>query len=99
MYIVRDVMHCKPGKVREMVKRFKAVNDLAPKMGFKPCRILTDVSGEPFWTIIGEFEVESPDAFFAMMEKMFTNEEAGRIMEGYHDSAQGGRREIFKVED
>jgi hypothetical protein len=34
-----------------------------------------------------------------MMEKMFTNEEAGRIMEGYHDSAQGGRREIFKVED
>ena len=48
MYIVRDVLHCKPGKVRDMVKRFKAINGLASKMGFKPCRILTDVSGEPY---------------------------------------------------
>jgi hypothetical protein len=98
MYIVRDIMQCKPGKVREMVRRFKALNDLAPKMGMKPCRILTDVSGETFWTIVGEFEVDSIDSFFAMMAKMSTNEEAGQIMAGYHDAAQGGRREIYKVE-
>jgi hypothetical protein len=98
MYIVRDIMHCQPGKVRDMVTRFKALNNLAPKMGFKPCRILTDVSGEAFWTIVGEFEVDSIDGFFAMMGKMSSNEEAGRIMAGYHDMAQGGRREIYKVE-
>jgi len=98
VYIIRDIMQCKPGKVREMVKRFKSVNDLAPKIGIKPCRILTDVSGEPFWTVVGEFEVDSVDSFFAMMEKAFANEEAGRIMAGYHDMVQGGRREIYKVE-
>jgi hypothetical protein len=98
MYIVRDIMQCKPGKVREMVKRFKSLNDLAPKIGIKPCRILTDVTGAPFWTIVGEFEVDNVDGFFAMMEKAFTNEEAGRIMAGYHDMVQGGRREIYKVE-
>jgi len=46
MYIIREVMQCKPGKVREMVKRFKSLNELAPKMGLKPFRILTDVSGD-----------------------------------------------------
>lgn len=98
MYVVRDIMQCKPGKVREMVDRFKAINALGAKMGMKPGRILTDVSGEAFWTIVGEFEVEAIDDFFAMMAKMFTNEEAGRVMAGYHDGVQGGRREIFKVE-
>jgi hypothetical protein len=98
MYIIREVMYCKPGKVREMVKKFKSLNDLAPKLGLKPSRILTDVSGEPFWTIVGITEVESLDEFFASMEKAFANEEAGRIMAGYHDLVQGGRREIYKVE-
>lgn len=32
------------------------------------------------------------------MEKAFTNEEAGRIMAGYHDLVVSGRREIYKVE-
>jgi hypothetical protein len=64
MYVIRDVMQCKPGKVREMVKRFKSLNELAPKIGLKPSRILTDVSGEPFWTVVGITEVESLDEFF-----------------------------------
>jgi hypothetical protein len=98
MYIVRDIMQCKPGKVREMVKRFKSLNDLAPKIGIKSCRILTDISGEPFWTVVGEFEVDSVDGFFAMMEKAFANEEARRIMDGYHEMVESGRREIYRVE-
>jgi hypothetical protein len=64
----------------------------------RPCRILTDLSAEPFWTVVGEFEVESIDGFFAMMEKSFANEEAGKIMAGYHEMVQGGRREIYKLE-
>ena len=99
MYVIRDVMQCKPGKVREMVKRFKSLNELAPKIGLKPSRILTDVSGEPFWTIVGITEVDSLDQFFASMEKAFANEEARTIMAGYHELVQSGRREIYKVED
>jgi hypothetical protein len=98
MYVIRDVMQCKPGKVREMVKRFKSLNELAPKIGLKPSRILTDVSGEPYWTIVGITEVDSLDQFFASMEKAFANEEARTIMAGYHDLVQSGRREIYKVE-
>ena len=98
MYIIREVMHCKPGKVQEMIKRFKSLNELAPSLGLKPSRILSDVSGEPFWTIVGITEVESLDQFFSAMEKAFTNEEARKIMAGYHDFVEGGRREIYKVE-
>ena len=98
MYIVREIMHCKPGKVRDMVKKFKSLNDLAPKLGLKPFRILTDVSGEPFWTVVGMTEVESLDEFFGMMDKAMANEEAGKIMAGYHDLVVSGRREIYKAE-
>ena len=98
MYIIRDVLQCKPGKVREMVKRFKTLNDLAPKIGIKPSRILTDVSGEPFWTVVGITEVDTIDEFFSMMEKAYANEEAGRIMAGYHDLVVSGKREIYKIE-
>jgi hypothetical protein len=98
MYVIREVMQCKPGKVREIVKRFKSLNELAPKLGMKPSRILTDVIGEPFWTVVGITEVDSLDQYFAAMEKAYTNEEAGKIMAGYHDLVQSGRREIYKVE-
>jgi hypothetical protein len=98
MYIVREIMQCKPGKVRDMVKKFKSLNDLAPKLGLKPFRILTDVSGEPFWTVVGITEVESLDEFFGLMDKVMANEEAGRIMAGYHDLVVSGRREIYKME-
>jgi hypothetical protein len=91
-------MQCQPGKVRELVKRFTRLNDLAPTIGLKPCRILTDVTGQPFWTIVGEFEVETIDGFFQMMDQAFTNDEARQIMAGYHDMVQGGRREIYKIE-
>jgi hypothetical protein len=98
MYVIRDIMECKPGKVRDMVKKFKSVNALLSKMGMKPFRILTDVSGEPFWSVVAEIEAETVDAFFAMMEKTSTSDEARQIMSGYHDLVQKGRREIYKVE-
>ena len=98
MYIVSDIMHCKPGKVRDMVKKFKSLNDLAPKLGLKPFRILTDVSGEPFWTVVAITEVESLDEFFGTMDKAMANEEARKILAGYHDLVVSGRREIYKAE-
>jgi hypothetical protein len=98
MYAVRDIMYCKPGKVREMVNRFKSMSALMEKMGYKPFRVYTDVSGERFWTIVATTEVDSLDEFFATMEKGMANEEARRIMTGYHELVDGGRREIYRVE-
>jgi hypothetical protein len=98
MYVIHEVMQCKPGKVRDMVERFKKLNAIAPRLGLKPSRILTDVSGEQFWTVVGLTEVESLEAFFASMEKFFADAEARKIMEGYHDLVVNGRREIYRVE-
>jgi hypothetical protein len=98
MYLVRDIMQCKPGKVGEMVNRFKSLNALGQKMGYKPLRVYTDVSGESFWTVVGEFEVATLEEFFAMTQKIMANEEAAKIMAGYHDFVKSGRREIYKVE-
>lgn len=98
MYIVRETVQCKPGKVREMVKKFKGLSGIRERKGYKPLRLLTDVSGEPFWTVTAESEVASFDEFVAMEGKVMADAEAGQIMAGYHDLLVSGRREIFRVE-
>lgn len=98
MYLVREIMHCKPGKVKDMMNKFKSVSGLMSKMGMKPFRLYTDVSGQRFWTIIAETEVETIDTFMGDMEKVMSNDEARKIMTGYHDFVEAGRREIYQVE-
>lgn len=98
MYLVREIMHCKPGKVKDMMNKFKSVSGLMSKMGMKPFRLYTDVSGQRFWTIIAETEVETIDTFMGDMEKVMSNDEARKIMTGYHDFVEEGRREIYQVE-
>jgi hypothetical protein len=47
MYLVREIMHCKPGKASELVKRFKQMEPFMREAGFKESqRVLTDMSGE-----------------------------------------------------
>ena len=98
MYVVREIMHCKPGKVRDMVSKFKGVSSVMRRLGFKPFRIFTDVSGERFWTLVAETETESLNDFLQMEEKVMADDEARRTMSGYHDLVEKGRREIYRVE-
>jgi hypothetical protein len=63
---IREVVHCKPGKVGQMVEKFKSIAAVMRDMGHQPFRLLTDVSGEPFWTLVAETSVEKIDDFFAM---------------------------------
>ena len=58
MYVIREVVHCKPGKVGQMVEKFKAIAAVMRDIGYQPFRLLTDVSGEPFWTLVAETSVE-----------------------------------------
>ena len=98
MYVIRDVMNCKPGKVGELVKKFSALNPVMERLGYKPARILTDVSGEPFWTAVFELEATTLDAFRDMESKVMADKEAQAAFSGYHDLVVSGRREIFKLE-
>jgi hypothetical protein len=98
MYVIREVLHCKPGKVRQMVDKFRAISHALEEMGHEPMRLLTDVTGEPFWTIVAEARVEKVDDFFVMERTLMANEALRKTMGDYHDLVESGRREIFRVE-
>jgi hypothetical protein len=102
MLVIRDIMYCRPGKVRPLVEKFQAMNKLGAKLGFPKMRIMTDVSAERYWTCVSEMEVENFAAFEKMMAPEGQNEadmkEFEALMKGYHDLVDYGRREIYKLE-
>lgn len=99
MYLIREIMYCKPGKVRPMVEKFLAMGKLMEKGGMGRMRVMTDVSADRYWMLVAEMEAESIDDFMKMdtgsEEDM---KEMEKIMEGYHDLVDHGRREIYKIE-
>ena len=102
MLLIREIMYCKPGKVRPMVDKFLAMSKLNEKAGFGKMRVMTDFCAERYWTIVSEFEVPSMEAFEKMGQgEGFTpemNKEFEKVMEAYHDLVESGRREVFKIE-
>jgi hypothetical protein len=102
MLLIREIMYCKPGKVRPMVEKFLAMSKLNEKAGMGKMRVMTDFCAERYWTIVSEFEVPSMQAFEEMMQGKGMSPEMMKefevIMTGYHDLVEKGRREIFKIE-
>ncbi len=102
MLLVRDIMYCKPGKVRPLVEKFLAMSALSQKMGMGKMRIMTDLSAERYWTVVSEMEVPSLKALEDMFQGQGQSEQDMKefedIMKGYHDLVDQGRREIYKIE-
>lgn len=98
MYMMREIMHCRPGRVRDIVTRFKSLNRVVQRLGFTPFRLYTDLSGEQFWTVVAQTEAAELSDFFRMEEQAMADEEARAAMAGYHDLIDNGRREIYRVE-
>ena len=99
MYLIRDVMHCKPGQVRPMVDKFKQLGKLLKKMGYiSSMRISTDLCAERYWTVVSEAEVKSLDEYGEMSRKSMSDPKFQKIMKDYHNLIDEGRREIFKIE-
>ena len=102
MLVVREVFHCRPGKVRALVEKFQAMAKIMPASQSGGMRILTDFAGERYWTVVSEFQVPSMADFEKMMSGEGICEEDGKkmekIMDGYHDLVDHGHREIFKIE-
>ena len=98
MYVIREVLHCKPGKVRQMVEKFRAISNALREFGQEPLRLLTDVTGESFWTIVAEAQVERIEDFFTFEQKLMANETLRKSMADYHDLVESGRREIYRIE-
>jgi len=98
MYMSREIMHCKPGKVKELVEKFKALSEALKGMGFGPLRVYTDLCGENYWTVVSEQDVESIDGMGEMAKKSMSDPKVAGIMKGYHDLVIDGRRELYRVE-
>jgi hypothetical protein len=98
MYVIREILNCKPGRVRQMVEKFGAISTALKEMGHEPLRVLTDVTGEPFWTIVAEAKVDRIDDFFAVEQQLTANETLRKTMADYHDLVSSGRREVYRIE-
>ena len=98
MYVIREVLSCRPGKVRPMVEKFRALSKALEERGAEPLRLLTDVSGERFWTVVAEATVERVDDFFALEEELMADPDVREEMAGYHDLVDSGRREVYRIE-
>ncbi|MDQ2929330.1 MAG: hypothetical protein M3Y05_00705 [Gemmatimonadota bacterium] len=103
MLVIREIMYCKPGKVRPLVEKFVAMNKLGVTIGMPNMRIMTDFAAERYWTVVSEMEV----AALATFEKMMSEPPKGsaedmkqfeELMKGYHDLVDQGKREIYKRE-
>src|SRR5689334_6833444 len=101
MFLVRDIMYCKPGKVRPMVDKFKAMNAIGARSGMPKMRVTSDLCAERYWTVVAEMEVENLSSWEQMMSNMSSAEDMKdleQIMKDYHDLVDQGKREIYKIE-
>jgi hypothetical protein len=102
MYQFREIMYCKPGKVRPLIEKFLAMSKLSEKAGQGKVRVLSDFSGERYWTLVAEMDIPTLQALEDMMQGKGMSEadakEFENLMKGYHDLVDHGRREIFKIE-
>src|SRR5262249_2094152 len=98
MFLIRDIMYCKPGQARPMVQKFLALSKLGQQMGFGPMRVMTDVSAERYWTVVSEMEVESLEKYTEMSRQAMQMKEFQDAMKDYHDLIVQGRREIYMLE-
>src|SRR5262245_17132185 len=98
MYLVRDIMYCKPGKARAIVEKFLAFGKAAEKMGLGAIRVTTDVCAERYWTVVSETEVASLEQHAELARKAMHMPEFQDAMKGYHDLVDQGRREIYMIE-
>src|SRR5215217_5487237 len=102
MYLVRELMYCKPGKVKPMVEKFLAMDKLGSKIGMPKMRVMTDFCAERYWMIVAEMEVPTLQAFEDLMQHPQGSEadlkEFENLMKGYHDLIEYGKREVYKIE-
>ena len=98
MYVVRDIVHCHPGKVRLMVEKFRSISTVMQEMGHETPRLLTDAAGDRFWTVVIEAKVAKIEDFFVMEQSIMAHESIRKVMADYHDLVDSGRREIYRIE-
>ena len=98
MFLIRDVFHTKPGKAKELVKKFKQAAPYFEKGGMQGVRVMTDIATS-YWTVVIESETDDLGKFGREVRGgPGMDPEFIKIMEGYIDLVEGGLREIYLIE-
>lgn len=98
MYLIRDVFKAKPGKAKELVRKFKAaIPYFEQSEGGKNYRVMTDIVST-YWTVVIESEVQDIGDFIGKLRGATMGKEISDIISGYLDMVDGGYREIFILE-
>lgn len=80
--------------MKPLVEKFRAMAKTGEKIGMPKMRMMTNVSADRYWMLVAEMETDSLDGFMAMDSNADerTMKEYEKIMEGYHDLVDHGRR-------
>ena len=85
-----------------MVEKLLAMNSISKCVGMPNMRIMTDLGLNNTGPSSGKWRWRSLDAFEKMMSAPPASEadqkEFEKVMSGYHDLVDSGRREIYKLE-
>ena len=99
MYLVQETFYTRPGKARELVNKFKAaIPHFQETEGGQNFKIMTDISGK-YWTVVMSFETNDIGGFITNLRSATGSPELQEIMKGYIDLVEGGKRDIYLLED
>jgi hypothetical protein len=97
-YMIREVFHCKRGKVPVILDDLKIIIEALKGQGITDHKVYVDIA-QDMDTIFHEYEVDSLDEYFAFERGFFVNPtpEAKQLVDHYNDNTVAGRREIYEV--
>ena|SRR5438105_2649048 len=99
MIVVRDIFRLKFGKAKEATALWKQAMAMLERTGFGPKgrRMLTDLAGESYYTLIMESTYESLAQWEQMHKSAGPNPEWKAVYEKIIPLTESGRREILSI--
>ena len=97
-YMIREVFHCKRGKVPVILDDVKIIIEFMKSQGITDHKLYVDIA-QDMVTVFHEYEVDSLDKYFAFERGVFVNPtpETRQLVDHYNDNTVAGRREIYEV--
>ena len=97
-YMIREVFHCKRGKVPVILDDLKIIIEIMKSQGITDQKLYVDIA-QDMDTVYHEYEVDSLDKYFTFERGIFVNPapETTQLLDHYNDNTVAGRREIYEV--
>jgi hypothetical protein len=99
MIVVRDIFQVKFGKAQDAIASWKEGFSLVKKISGnnRDFRMLTDMAGGQYYTLVLEAEYESLGEFEGAMSRLTGDKEWKSWYQKFVPLAESGRREIMNV--